>query len=116
MAQWPLDGNTGLPKTNSDGVWQASNAYRLPGPRVQGAVSTSDRWYVHSTGNGATGPGHLQTAEAGGSGTTGVLRPLTGKLEVGIGVEDLSYWPGLDELWTATEHPGKRIIYSTSRP
>jgi hypothetical protein len=114
VARWPLDGSTGMPKT-SGGVWQATHAYRLPQPRVQGAVATSGRWYLHSTGNGATGPGYLRAAEAG-SGSTGVLNSVTNNLEVAIGVEDLSYWPGKDELWTVTEHPGKRIVYATGRP
>lgn len=115
VAQWPMDGNTGLPKTTSGGVWQATAAHRLPKPRVQGAVSTSDRWYLHSTGNGESGPGYLQAAEPG-SGAESVLRPVTGDHEVAIGVEDLSYWPGRDELWTVTEHKDKRIMYATSRP
>jgi hypothetical protein len=106
----------GTPSTDGDGVWQATSAYRLAKPRVQGAVSTADRWYLHSTGGGETGPGHLQAAVPAGTGNTGVLTTDSAEHDVAIGVEDLSYWPGRDQLWTVTEHATKRIVYSTPRP
>ncbi|GGT80639.1 MULTISPECIES: hypothetical protein [Streptomyces] len=32
-----------------------------------------------------------------------------------IGVEDLSVWPGSPhQLWTATEHPGMRMLFSVT--
>lgn len=114
VARWPLDGGTGLPQVGTDGAWKATSAYRLPKPRVQGAVSTVGRWYLNSTGGGTTGPGHLQAAVSGGS--TGVLATDSTEWDVAIGIEDLSYWPGHGELWTVTEHVGKRIMYGTSRP
>lgn len=114
VARWPMDGATGLPLTDGDGWWRATSAYRLPKPRVQGAVSTSDRWYLHSTGGGTTGPGHLQAAVSGGN--TGVLTTDSAEHDVAIGVEDLSFWPGRNQLWTVTEHDGQRIMYATSRP
>lgn len=115
VASWPLDGATGLPREDGDGAWRATGAHRLPKPRVQGAVSTADRWYLHSTGGGTTGPGHLQAAVSGG-GATGVLTTDSAEHDVAVGVEDLSYWPGRDQLWTVTEHDGQRIIYATARP
>ncbi|RKT82974.1 hypothetical protein SAMN05421805_10351 [Saccharopolyspora antimicrobica] len=111
VAEWPMDGNTGKPKLDADGKWRATAAHRLPKPRVQGAVSTVGRWYLSSTGNGDTGPGYLQAAKG-----IGVLTTDSTEQEVAIGVEDLSFWPGKNELWTVTEHPDKRIIYSTPRP
>jgi hypothetical protein len=116
VARWPMNGETGLPVTGGDGGWHATSAYRLPKPRVQGAVSTEDRWYLHSTGGGTTGPGHLQAAVPGGPGATGVLGTDSADHSVAIGVEDLSYWPGRDQLWTVTEHDTQRIVYATPRP
>ncbi|HEX6360441.1 hypothetical protein [Actinophytocola sp.] len=114
VARWPMNDETGLPGT--DGTWKATSAYRLPKPKVQGLVSTNNRWYMHSTGGGDTGPGHLQVAVPSGGGSTGVLTNDSDEFNVAIGVEDLSYWPATQELWTVTEHKGKRIIYSTYRP
>lgn len=116
VARWPMNGDTGWPLVDGDGVWRATSAYRLPKPRVQGAVSTADRWYLDSTGGGRTGPGHLQAAVPAGTGATGVLTTDSAEYDVAIGVEDLSYWPGRDQLWTVTEHDTMRIIYATSRP
>ncbi|HWM07401.1 MAG TPA: hypothetical protein VNP92_34140, partial [Actinophytocola sp.] len=114
VARWPLNGDTGEPVLDG-GQWRATSAYRLPKPRVQGGVSTGDRWYLNSTGGGTTGPGHLQAAVSG-AGATGVLTTDGDEHDVAIGVEDLSYWPSRDQLWTVTEHDTKRIIYATGRP
>lgn len=111
VAQWPLEATTGWPALSSDGRWHATSAYRLPKPRVQGALSLDGRWYLNSTGGGTTGPGHLQAALPSGSGT-GVLTADGTEYDVAIGVEDLSYWRSTHELWTVTEHKDKRIIYS----
>lgn len=116
VARWPMNDADGTPAAGGDGVWRATSAYRLAKPRVQGALSTADRWYLHSTGGGETGPGHLQAAVHTGTGSTGVLATDGADHDVAIGVEDLSYWPGRDQLWTVTEHAGKRIVYATSRP
>jgi hypothetical protein len=29
-----------------------------------------------------------------------------------IGPEDLSFWPGHKEVWTVTEHAGRRVLYA----
>ncbi|MEO6084422.1 MAG: hypothetical protein ABIQ18_15080 [Umezawaea sp.] len=113
VARRPVEKFSGAPITDGLGNWLATDAYRLPKPRVQGAVSTAGRWYLNSTGGGTTGPGHLQAAVAG---SPGVLTTDSIEYDVAIGVEDLSYWPGRDQLWTVTEHDKQRIIYATSRP
>ncbi|OLF05715.1 hypothetical protein BLA60_34965 [Actinophytocola xinjiangensis] len=115
VARWPLDGDTGKPAPAADGRWKASQAYRLPTPRVQGAVSVDNRWYLNSTGGGTTGPGHLRAAVPTG-GNPGVLATDGAAHDVAVGVEDLSYWPGRDQLWTVTEHDTQRIMYAVSRP
>jgi hypothetical protein len=33
----------------------------------------------------------------------------------GIGPEDLAYWSARDELWTVTEHAGRRMLYGYMR-
>lgn len=114
VAQWELDGATGQPATGPDGNWRATNTYRLPKSHVQGATSTDGRWYLSSTGEGPDGPSHLQAAVAGRPGT-GVLTADGPERDAAAGVEDLSYWPGNDELWTVTEYPRSRILFSLRR-
>lgn len=114
VAQWPMDGSTGLPQTGSGGYWYAENAYRLPKSNVQGATSTDGRWYLSSTGGGEGNPGHLQAATADTTGE-GVLTTDGEERDVASGVEDLSYWPGRDELWTVTEFPNDRVLYALPR-
>ena len=108
VAQWPMDSDTGRPQTGPGGYWYASNAYRLPKSNVQGATSTDGRWYLSSTGGGEGAHGHLQAAKANKTGA-GVLTTDGNERNVAGGVEDLSYWPGRNELWTVTEYPDDRV-------
>ena len=78
---------------------------------MQGTTATNGRWYLSSTGG--SGP-RLQAAK-GGSGNTGVLTAEGPNRKVAQGVEDLSYWPGRDELWTVTEQPCTRYLYALPR-
>ncbi|MGH3625080.1 MAG: hypothetical protein ACRDQ5_25385, partial [Sciscionella sp.] len=67
-----------------------------------------------STGGGEGAPGHLQAAKANKTGA-GVLTTDGNERDVAGGVEDLSYWPGRNELWTVTEYPGDRVLYALPR-
>jgi hypothetical protein len=109
VAAWPLDEGTGQPATGADGRWRATSAHRLPQPNIQGAVSHEGVTYL-SRSRGEDANGHLIHATPDGS-PTGTLQ-VTETRWAGIGVEDLSYWPSQDAIWTATEHPGRRAIYS----
>jgi hypothetical protein len=113
VAQWPLNSETGLPSLSGDGNWHADKAFRLPVPNVQGAVSYDGRWYLSKTGGGEDGNATLVEAK-GSDADSGVLTS-DGRRKAAIGTEDLSYWPGRNEIWTVTEHPGKRVIYGVPR-
>ncbi|HEX6025731.1 MAG TPA: hypothetical protein VFZ00_27310 [Solirubrobacter sp.] len=102
VARWSL-------KPDANGHLRATEALRLPVHNVQGAVSAGGTYYL---------------SRSRGEDTHGQLIPATpkdGKLvagtarRAGIGPEDLSYWPGRNELWTVTEHPGKRMLYGVPR-
>lgn len=112
VARWPLDGATGQPLL-TDGLWQADAAYRLPISNIQGAVSHNGKWYL-SRSRGKSDNGLLYVTQSTTS-ATGVLQ-IQSAHRAGIGVEDLSHWPKPDgspgQLWTVTEHPGKRMIYA----
>jgi hypothetical protein len=32
-----------------------------------------------------------------------------------VGPEDLSYWPQRDQIWSASEEPGRRFVYAVHR-
>ena len=113
VAQWPLNSATGLPTISGDGKWHAGKAYRLPVPNVQGAVSYEGRWYLSKTGGGENGNATLVEAEDFDA-DPGVLK-VKDQRKAAIGTEDLSYWPGRNEIWTVTEHPGKRVLYGVPR-
>ncbi|HET6339681.1 MAG TPA: hypothetical protein VFG30_41005 [Polyangiales bacterium] len=112
VARWPLDPNSGLPKLTG-GIWQAEEALRLPTPNVQGALSYEGTWYLSRTGGGERANATLIEATPSAA-TPGVLT-VQKERKAAIGAEDLSYWPGRNELWTVTEHPGKRVLYATPR-
>ena len=104
VARWPLAGDDLQP--GADGLVHAAEVQRLPVHNVQGAVSNGGTWYL-SRSRGSTTAGQLIPATPGADGSlkAGAARPA------GIGPEDLSYWPGRDEIWTVTEHAGRRMLY-----
>ncbi|KAJ7171661.1 hypothetical protein C8R43DRAFT_944250 [Mycena crocata] len=74
----------------------------LPSRYSTGVTSINGKFFI-SRSNGAGTKADLYTWVPGGSATehTGAFPP---------GAEDLSYNHNADELWTLTEHPGKRYI------
>jgi hypothetical protein len=122
VASWPLDGGNGAPLPSADGLWRATNAFRLPVPNVQGAVSHGGTWYLNRS-HGPDDPlqndnGDLLQTSAPST-STGVLGTPQ-RVTAAIGNEDLSYWPGFgaggvsgDVLFTVTEHPEYRMVYAT---
>jgi hypothetical protein len=108
VATWPLT-SSGLPQKASDGLWHANTAQRLPEPNIQGVTAFEGTWYL-SRSRGSNENGYLIEASTSGE-PAGVLS-VTQTRWGGVGVEDLSYWPSQDTIWTVTEHPGKRAIYA----
>jgi hypothetical protein len=102
VARWPLNGTD--PAPSADGLVHATKALRLPAHNVQGAVSAGGTYYL---------------SRSRGAGTNGQLIPANGELEpaparaAGIGPEDLSVFG--DEVWTVTEHAGRRMLYGVPR-
>lgn len=75
-----------------------------PGPdRMQGACVVDGTWYV-TTSNGPLRNGDLWVGKPGALvRREGVLPP---------GPEDLAHEPGSRRLWSVSEHPGQRWVYS----
>ncbi len=80
---------------------------------MQGVVSYERAWYLSRTGGGETRNATLVHAVQPAA-DTGVLT-IQKKRKAAIGTEDLSFWPGRNEIWTVTEHPGKRVLYGVLR-
>jgi hypothetical protein len=76
----------------------------VPGiAEMQGAAVIGDRWFV-SASRGDKHGGDLWTGEPGAmTRHPNVLPP---------GPEDLAAWPGRDQLWSVTEFPGKRWLFT----
>lgn len=122
VAAWPIagafDGNSEL-ITNTAYRWNADAAHKLPVSNVQGATRFNGRWYL-SRSRGTSTAGTLYTTAPATSSTTTLQ--VDGEQQLSIGPEDLAHWqtgtdpssPGLGDLWTVGEHPGKRMVYSVS--
>ncbi|WP_436525316.1 hypothetical protein [Actinoplanes sp. HUAS TT8] len=106
VAKWPLD-STGKLVRDSDGKVRATAVNRLPARYIQGATSYNGTWYLSQTGGGDTGTAQLLEA-----GSSAGLLTVTKARWAGIGSEDLSVWPSKKEVWTVTEHAGKRFVYT----
>jgi hypothetical protein len=113
VARWPLDGQTGRLRVEpGDGLVYATEAHRLARNQIQGAVSYGGTWYL-SRSNGSTQNGQLIVARPDAQ-PVGSLH-ATETRRAGIGPEDLSFWPARNQLWTVTEHAGRRMLYGVPR-
>jgi len=102
VARWSL-------QPGADGHLRATEAYRLPVHNVQGAVSAAGTYYLSRSRGEATHGQLIPATPNGGTLEAGTAR------RAGIGPEDLSYWPGRNEIWTVTEHAGRRMLYGVPR-
>jgi hypothetical protein len=76
-------------------------------PGMQGAVAVDGRWHL-TTSAGRWRPGSLW------SGAPGAWREHAGFLPVGP--EALARHPATGQLWSLTEHPGRRYVFAMPRP
>lgn len=102
MAKWDLDYTTRRLKTDSANLAKATWAYCVNIERMQGAAAVDGRIFI-SRSNGASGNGDIWGWTPGGAATLNA-----GKLPPGP--EDFSYDKRTKEMFTATEHAGKRYI------
>jgi hypothetical protein len=90
VARWDLE-LSGVPR----------DAYVMGQPKIQGAVSAGDKWYLSQAADGNTN-GKLHVSTPGKL----VTRPYP------IGPEDLTIQGG--RLWSVTEFRNKRVIFAVS--
>jgi hypothetical protein len=106
LVRYPLDPKTGHLAAHEDG---SSRPVRLDEEglgHMQGAVVVGDTYYVTAS-RGARTPGLLHVGRPGSWRT--IRRALP------PGPEDITYWPSTDTLWSLSEHPGHRYVFSMSR-
>jgi hypothetical protein len=106
LLSYPLDPATSLLSTTQAAEARPSGLPEQGLGGMQGAVVVDDTWYV-STSSGRYLPGSLHV------GRPGAFRRHAGVLPVGV--EDLSYWPSTDTLWTLSEYPGRRSVVALDR-
>ncbi|WP_109509319.1 hypothetical protein [Nocardioides speluncae] len=106
LTRFPLDPETFHISSGEDG--HARPLQLDPGgvAGMQGAVVVNDTWYVTSS----RGPFGLGSVYAGKPGQLKQFRWSTP-----FGPEDIAYWPSTDLLWSLTEYPGRRAVFSMPR-
>ncbi len=105
LARFPVDPDTLLLATEGDGVARPSMLDEGVG-QMQGAVVARGRYYVTVS----KGPRTFGSVYAGRPGAFQRHRWATP-----MGPEDIAYWPSTDELWSVSEHPRRRWIFSMRR-
>ena len=105
LARFPLDPETLLLESGDDDLARPVALDEGVG-HMQGAVVARDRWYV-TTSHGPWVFGSVH------SGQPGDLRQH--RWATPMGPEDITYWPSTDELWSVSEHPRRRWIFSMRR-
>ena len=100
LHRWPLNTTTGR-MLETAGVVQATEAL-FPGvAKMQGAHSHDGKYFVATSKGSSNGTLHVGTV-----GSTLKKRSWV------VGPEDLHWSPYSDNLWTASEYPGKRWVYA----
>jgi hypothetical protein len=106
LVRYEVDPETSLLRVDERG---SSRPVELqPGgvPGMQGAAVVDDTWFV-TTSRGRYRLGSVWV------GRPGALVEHRNRLPVGP--EDVTYWPGRDELWSLSEYPGARYVFAMPR-
>jgi hypothetical protein len=106
LARFRLDPETLFLHEGEDGVSRPVVVDDGGVVRTQGAAIAYGRWYLtRSTGEWV--PGSIYAGEPGAFRRYRWATPM--------GPEDIAWWPSTDLLWSVTEHPHRRWIYSMKR-
>jgi len=105
LARFGLDPGTRLLATGEDGISRPMMLDEGVG-QMQGAVVARGRYHVTAS----RGPWTFGSVYTG---TPGAL--VQRRWATPMGPEDITYWPSTDELWSVSEHPRRRWIFSMRR-
>jgi hypothetical protein len=106
LLRYAIDPSTGLLRTDGAARSHPLAVEERGVGHTQGATVVGGRWYL-TTSAGRYRLGSVWT------GTPGDLRRH--RFATPAGVEDLTYWPATDELWSLSEHPGHRYVFAMPR-
>lgn len=106
LVRFPLDPETWHLSCHEDGTSRPVWIDERGTGQMQGAATARGTYYV-TTSRGPRRPGKLVV------GRPGHFRRVRRSLPVGP--EDICYWPSTDTLWSVTEHPGHRYVFSVRR-
>lgn len=106
LVDFAIDPATTLLRTSEDGRALPLSSTPRGVERMQGAVVVGGTWFV-ATSAGRFWRGSLHV------GRPGAFRRRRWVLPVGV--EDLAYWPGRDELWSLSEYPRRRYVFAMDR-
>lgn len=106
LVDFGIDPDTGLLRLSDDGLATPLSLSPRGVEGMQGATVVDGRWYL-STSAGRYLRGSMYVGRPGSF----RRRPLV----LPVGVEDLSYWPSRDQLWSVTEYPGRRYVFAMDR-
>jgi len=106
LARFALDPETQFLAVGEDGVSRPAVVDDGGVVRTQGAAVAHGRWYL-TRSTGPRVPGSVY------AGTPGDFRRH--RWATPMGPEDIAWWPSTDLLWSVTEHPRRRWIYSMKR-
>lgn len=102
LVRWPLDPTTGKPATKGGAV--VSTAAWFPGrAAMQGGNAVGNRIFATSNANTGGYASSLHTGLVGGAVTAHGFPH---------GIEDLHYSPNSTNMWSLTEFPGQRFVFS----
>ena len=103
LARYPMDPATGLPATHDHGRCAPLDVYEDQPSRMQGAAVHGSRWFLTSSmGEGSAGDLYV--------GAPGRWQRHRGVLP--RGPEELDWSRPGEELWCASEWPGRRWVFS----
>ncbi|MFF4529430.1 FG-GAP repeat domain-containing protein [Streptomyces sp. NPDC001407] len=107
IVRWPVDPATGRLKADASGHVQASDAFASPMGGTQGVAMNNGRFALAAAcpefvDGGADIPSCLYEARLG--------EPVRLATRTGVSLENLSYWPGSDELWMVNEARKERMV------
>ncbi|HEU4512444.1 MAG TPA: hypothetical protein VFR87_05020 [Nocardioidaceae bacterium] len=106
LVDFAMDPGTGLLRTSEEGHARPLSLPVQGLEGMQGATVVGDRWYV-TTSAGRYLRGSLYVGRPGAFRRRAWVLP--------VGVEDITYWPSRDELWSLSEYPGRRYVFAMDR-
>ncbi|WP_330331876.1 VCBS repeat-containing protein [Streptomyces sp. NBC_00536] len=121
VVRWPIDPATGLLKADAAGRVQASEAFASPMGGTQGVAMNNGR-LVFAGPCPEFVPAEHQADQSNIRQFQGCLydarpgEPVRLVTRTAVNPENLSYWPGSDQLWVINEAPGERVVVSTPWP